>query len=315
MLPQSGTMDPNALWSWSFLLWRSRSLEMRVSWLVGVVVLFQAVEFLRGGHPWLVPCALAIFPLSMLLHALAHIGMARLVGGSCSMCVLSVMNEIASLQVPMNAAKHLAVALIGPLVSLVLWLASDLALHFVQNTTGATLLGVVERTNFYLCFLNLFACSMFDGARMWRAVLWPLVGLARAIRATNWLAYGSAGLFLLLGAWAQDWLLFMVGVFCMIATISEHRSIRLGFDPVLQIEPEYFINRRRPDSWWSRWQARRRVRAQERIEHQEAMEQETLDRLLAKVSVHGLPALTEAERGVLQAISRKQRQRQESAVP
>ena len=315
MLPQSATMDPNALWSWSFLLWRSTSLEMRVSWMVCVVVLFQAVAFLQSGHPWLIPCALGIFPLSILLHALAHIGMARLVGGSCDLCVLSVLNDISSLQVPMNPAKQLVVAAVGPLVSLVLWLASDLVLHFVENPTGATLLSVVERTNFILCFLNLFACSLFDGARLWRALLWPLVGLSRAIRATNWLAYGSAAFFLAFGLWYQSWLLFFLGVFCMIATVSEHRSIRLGFDPVLQIEPEYFVNRRRPDSWWSRWQVRRRVRAQERIERQEALEQETLDRLLAKVSVHGLPALTEAERNVLQAISRKQRQRQESAVP
>jgi Zn-dependent protease len=308
-------MDPNALWSWSFLLWRSTSLEMRVSWMVGVVVLFQAAAFLQAGHPWLIPFALVIFPGAILVHALAHIGMARLVGGSCDLCVLSVLNEIASLQVPMNAAKQMVVAAIGPLVSLVLGLASALSVQFVHDDFWATLLQAVARTNLMLCFVNLFACSLFDGARLWRAVLWPLVGLSRAIRATNWLAYGSAGFFLVYGVWTQSWLLFLLGVFCMVATVSEHRSIRLGFDPVLQIEPEYFINRRRPDSWWSRWQARRRVRAQERIEQQEALEQETLDRLLAKVSVHGLPALTEAERGALQAISRKQRARQESPVP
>jgi hypothetical protein len=108
---------------------------------------------------------------------------------------------------------------------------------------------------------------------------------------------------------------FVLGLMCFIVTVNEHRSVRLGFDPVLQVEYDSISQGRRSRSWFSRWKARRRQRAEQALEREEAAERDLLDRLLAKVSEHGLQALNDQERGVLHKISRRQRERQEAEIP
>lgn len=331
-------MDSNAFWSWSMLLWRTRSLELRVSWTMFAWMLIDAVQFARSGSWLMIPFAVLVPGLSMYLHAMAHVGMARLVGGSADLTVLAIINDRTQMTVPLNPAKQFAAAAAGPMISLVLWLASALAAFVFMPSAGREpsglassagflfpgsahaaalgwqIVGYVATVNFWIFALNLLACSVFDGARMWRAMFWPLVGLTRAVRWTVMLSYGCSLLMVGLGVWAPDWMLLLFGIFCLLATVSEHRSVRLGFDPVLQIEYESLSQNRRSRSWLSRWNARRRQRAELRREREEAAEQELLDRLLTKVSEHGLHSLTDQERTTLQKISRKQRERQEAGM-
>ncbi len=304
----------NAFWSWSLKLYRTSSLEVRASWLMGIWILFDIMEFSQVGLWLMVPFALIVPLLSMYLHAMAHIAMARLVGGSADRTVLSMINDITSMQVPLTPGKQFTVGAAGPLVSLVLWLSGALIAQWLgpQHLSGQ-IATYVAKTNFWIVVVNMLACAFCDGARIWRAILWPIVGLSRAIRWTVVLSFACSILLIIFGVWMRDLLLVMVGIMCLLTTIQEHRSVKLGFDPILQVEFDA-IEGRRSQSWFGRWQQRRKVRAQERQEHEENEEQEILDRLLIKVSEHGLPALTEAERGALQRISRKQKARQETGI-
>ena len=90
-------------------------------------------------------------------------------------------------------------------------------------------------------------------------------------------------------------------------------AVRSGFDPVLPAELDG-LTAASTRSWFSRWQAKRQRRRQERHDREEREEREVLDRLLAKVSEQGLPALTPAERTQLQRISKRQKERQEAEV-
>ncbi len=302
-------MEPNSFWSWSMLLWRTRSLEVRASWMLFVWMLFDAVRFARFDGWSMVPFAFIVPPVSMYLHAMAHVGMARLVGGRADQTVLSVINDSTQMSVPLTPAKQFAVAAAGPAVSLVLCLTSMLvvlvcaphamrdqllpsAANWFPVPSGALILavlGYVAQVNAFIFAFNLLACAIFDGARMWRALLWPLIGLGRAVRATVVLSYVSSLFLLIWGVWVTSWCLLIFGLYCLLVTINEHRSVRLGFDPVLQIEYDNLSQHRRSRSWLSRWNARRRQRAEQRREREEIAEQELLDRLLTKVSEHGLP--------------------------
>src|SRR5580700_11158622 len=125
-------MDSTSFWNWSALLWRTRTLEVRMSWTLMVVMLFDVVRFARDTEWWMIPAAVIVPPLAMYLHAMAHVGMARLVGGSADRTVLALFNDQTSLSVPLTPAKQAAVAGAGPAVSLVLWLACALLAPFLS---------------------------------------------------------------------------------------------------------------------------------------------------------------------------------------
>jgi hypothetical protein len=322
-------MDSTSIWNWSAPLWRTRTLEVRMSWTLMVAMLFDMVRFAQWHAWWMIIPAVIIPPLTMYLHAMAHVGMARLVGGSADRTVLALLNDQTSLSVPFTAAKQAAVAGAGPALSLVLWLACALVAPFLSShqehasiafflpprydePLSFWITSYAAGWNSLLFIVNLLACAIFDGARLWRAALWPLFGLVRAVRWTVWLSYACSIGILALAVWGQSWLLLFCGVACLFTTIQEHRSVRLGFDPVLQVEYESVGERRRPRSWFAQWKARRRQRAEQAREREEQAEQDLLDALLAKVSEHGLQALSERERNLLHSISRKQRERQEA---
>ncbi len=307
-------MDTSFL-NWSLKLYRTSTLEVRASWLLGVWMLFDAVRFAHTSQWWLIPFAFIVPIISMYIHAMAHVVMVRLVGGSADRTTLSVINDQTDMQVPLNPAKQLAVGASGPLISLVLWLSAE-ALYYAIATPQSFawfLIAYIALTNKYITLINLLACAMCDGARIWRAILWPLFGLGRAIRWTVLLSYLCSIVIIGLGIYLTDLLLLVIGIMCLMTTISEHRSVKLGFDPIFNIEFDT-INESRSQSWFGRWQQRRRLRAIERRSQEVSDEQEIVDKLLEKVSVQGLPSLTEQERTTLNRISKKQKQREKTEI-
>jgi hypothetical protein len=305
----------NSILNWSLKLYRTSTLEVRASWLLGVWMLFDAVNFAHQGLWLLLPFAILVPLLSMYIHAIAHVTMARLVGGSADSTVLSMINDQTDLQIPLTPGKQLAVGAAGPLISLVLWL-SAFALFHVATTPGtfaANLTSYVSNTNCFITLVNLLACAFADGARIWRAILWPLFGLGRAIRWTVMLSYVCSVLITVYGIYATNYLLFFCGLMSIITTVVEHKSIKLGFDPIFNIEFDS-IHESRSQSWFGRWQQRRRVRALERRSQEVSAEQDIVDKLLEKVSIQGLPALTEQERATLNRISKKQKQREKTEI-
>lgn len=306
-------MDQTSILGWTFLLWRGASLEIRASWMLLIWMLFDAVIFIHGRQWEMLPFAVIVPFFSMLLHALGHVATARLVGGSAEVTTLSVLNDSTRMDLPLSPAKHFAAGAAGPLVSLVLWLSSSLINKNLDPGIATSVCTYVAWTNLRILEINLLACAMFDGARIWRAVLWPLFGLMRAVRITVWLSYISAVFILVTAVYTTDGLWLFVGLVCFIGTIYEHRSVRSGYDPVLPAELDG-LTAASTRSWFSRWQAKRQRRRQERHDREERAEREVLDRLLAKVSEQGLPGLTPAERTQLQRISKRQKQRQEAEV-
>ena len=312
-------VEGHGFWSWAMPLGRFAGIRFFLHWTAIVTVLFglsamAKVAFEYGGFAWfLLPVGVAIPLFSLAFHALAHIGIARAIGGGISECQLWCLGERCDYQLPLRPAPQIAVAAAGPVASLILWLGAAFWIH--QSTPGPigqAVLGQIEYLNFLLFFFNLLTIPFFDGARMWRGVLWPILGLRQAVVACVWLGY-AAGLILgLYGIYAESFMMVMFAAMCIFAVALDHRAVREGYDPTLEVETA-FAGGRSGSGWWSKWRAERERMAHERSSRLEQEERELLDRLLAKVSEHGLPSLTARERAQLQAISKHQRERETSS--
>jgi hypothetical protein len=222
---------------------------------------------------------------------------------------------------PMHAGRQFFVAAAGPLTTFMIMapcllivqqgFIPDVQTAYARQGLLMATLAYTASINLFILLFNLLPCYPLDGGRMLRAALWPLIGLRRAGFVTVWTAYVCvAGLFV----WAavgNQMILLVLCFLLLFNIVKEHAALRSGFDPYLG---ELADDETAGSTWIERWSERRRAQAQERRERQEREEQEVLDRLLAKVSEHGLPSLTPAERESLQRISRLQKARQETGI-
>lgn len=303
--------------NWSFLLLRLRALEVRVSWLLPVWMLFDAIRFSQAHAGSLVPFAFVVPPLVMLVHAAGHLLGTRLAGGTLNSTVLSCLNNQDDIQVPLRPWSHLLAGIGGPLANLAVlgacWgVQSALGDPWTLNPFAFSPFGPLEtsltdylaRTTLAVLLLNLLACYPFDGHRWWRGLLWLLMPMRRAVHASVVLAFISVILLFVMAAWFTSFLILFIGIASLMMTIQDRQRVAEGLDPVFGVDPRY--GGQAPASTWAH---RRAAAREERLHEELAAEQEVLDHLLAKVSEHGLPSLTNAERKQLQRISRRQKDR------
>ncbi len=298
------------------------------------MMVFGAVGFVRSSMPQFIPLAIIIPFAVVFAHAWGQVIMSRLVGGNTEHSVLWALGSQSSLRIPVRPGPQFATAMSGIVVCLVIWLVCELSVRALiphwqwtpeylnGSVRGGILgsaagfigaaLGYMAMMSFGVMLWNLIPSMFFDGGRLWRAALWPMLGLRRAVRVTIAGGFVSSAGIIVLAIMGVDMLFLVFGLMMLFATIFEHRSVQGGYDPVLETEPGYVSSRPSRPSWFGRWRERRREAREQRIEQEEAREQEILDRLLVKVSEHGLPSLTAQERDTLQAISKKQKQRVES---
>lgn len=311
-------MESASLLNWSFRLFRVFALEVRVHWswfLLPALALMWAIR--DGMHWWWLPFTVVVPFASILAHEFGHSFMARLVGGDSQLIVMWAMGGLASCEIPATPGRRFAVAAAGPLVSFVIFaicalvvnqgLAPDPGAVLVARGELLSLVSYTAALNLGLLLFNLLPAHPLDGGAMLRAALWPVLGLRRAIMATIVIAYVIiAGM----AVWAVtrgDLVVLAIALLLLAKVVQEHVAMLRGFDPYLG-QADDFDTQGRPllESWMARCRERRR----EKDEKATAAEQRILDTLLAKVSQHGLPALSEQERATLQRISKHQRARQ-----
>lgn len=290
-----------AFWSWSLPGGRWLGCTWRLHWTLLAFALFDAVGLALRGLPWHWWWAgPLVLPIAVLGHELGHRAALRLVGGQSGLVTLWPLGGIDDAFVPPRPAPQLLYAAAGPLASALLWGLATLAAARLGGGTGL-LLAALATASLWLALANLVPIRPLDGGRLWRALLWPLVGRRAAVRGT--LALGWVALALLV-AWAllaQQPLLFLVAILMGVVLYREGQLIRWGHDPDGVDEALA-----RPGLWarWRRWRAEQ---AALRDERRRAAAQAELDRLLAKVSQQGLAALTDRERQRLREISERLR--------
>ena len=221
----------------------------------GVLVILVLVGFALGvwHFPTLYPgepawsyalagsAAALLLVFSILVHELSHAVVAQANGIKVERIVLWLLGGVSELRgEPRTPAVDLAVAVVGPLTSLVLsgvfGLAAVGALAVIgQGLTSATL-AYLAAINVLLAVFNLVPAAPLDGGRVLRATVWWLTGnrvKAAVIAARAGRIFGLALIVLgiggaLLWGWFGGLWLALIGFFLVNAAMAEEQSVTVG---------------------------------------------------------------------------------------
>lgn len=221
----------------------------------GVLVILVLVGFALGlwHFPTLYPgepawayvaagtAAALLLVLSILVHELAHAVVAQANGIEVERIVLWLLGGVSQLRgEPRTPAVDLAVAVVGPLTSLVLGGVFGLA---AAGSLAAIGVGLISATfaylaviNVLLALFNLVPAAPLDGGRVLRAGVWWLTGnrtRAAVIAARAGRFFGLALIVLgvggaLLWGWFGGLWLALVGFFLVNAAMAEEQSVTVG---------------------------------------------------------------------------------------
>jgi Zn-dependent protease/CBS domain-containing protein len=202
------------------------SINIDWSWLlIFALISWSLASAFRGVHPewgltmsWgLGMLAAFLFFISVLAHELAHAVLARAMGIPVRNITLFLFGGVSNIQrEPQSPIVELAIAIIGPLTSLVLggiFLAlgaGSVALRTVgpgDFATAVSRLGAFSTIfvwlgsiNLLLAIFNLIPGFPLDGGRVVRSILWAATGnLYKATRWASWLGQAVAWILILSG--------------------------------------------------------------------------------------------------------------------
>jgi Zn-dependent protease len=195
------------------------SINIDLSWLI---ILFLFTWILASGYvhnlsglteseAWELGLVTALgFFLCIVLHELGHALVARKVGIPIRGITLFLLGGVAEMTgEPPSAGREFAMAIAGPLVSVVL--AVTFLILWILGTAGAwakELLAVLEnlwQINVAVLIFNLIPAFPLDGGRIFRSLIWGITGHLR--RATYWSSMIGRGF---------AWFLIFLGVFALV---------------------------------------------------------------------------------------------------
>jgi len=321
----------------SFELARLGSLRVRVNlWFLPLLPLFP----LRYGFT-LGSVVLAVLVVSILLHELGHVLLARLTGGSASEIHLSPIGGLAMVQPGRGLFAQLVTIAAGPFINLMICLAvfpryyAPSALWGILNPLEFPIakfteeqwlseLGLVTFTiNWILFLVNLLPILPLDGGRMIRSLMATRIHPELVDRSAVRASIVFAGLLALVGLYG-DWssVVFLGAALMMVNLVQffEHEAIDredesfLGYD---FSEGYTSLDRSAPASNSSatqrslleQWRERRRQQREQALRRQQEEAERQLDELLAKVHAHGMNSLSPHEQHLLRQVSDLLRER------
>lgn len=180
------------------------------SWLIifGLITLTlsrmfaEQVPNLRNIDYWLMAAGTAIaFFVCILLHEMGHSLVAQATGQPVAGITLFLFGGVAEMTEPKTALREFAIAIAGPLVSLVLSATFGLLRYFGSEVWSPAALVIFEYLfviNAVVILFNMIPAFPLDGGRVLRSILWAATGDLR--RATYVAAMcGSAFAWLLMG--------------------------------------------------------------------------------------------------------------------
>lgn len=188
-----------------------------ISWTLAANVFPQQAPGLGAAAYWTIGIIAAVLLFaSVLLHELAHSLVARRRGLKVDSITLFIFGGVSNLtQEPLNAGDEFAIAIVGPLTSLVLAAVFFVvAQFFAPQSLVGLIFGYLASANALLGVFNLVPGFPLDGGRVFRSIVW---GASHSLRrgtlvasyagqAVGWLliAYGVLSIFgggLINGVW------------------------------------------------------------------------------------------------------------------
>jgi Zn-dependent protease/predicted transcriptional regulator len=236
----------------SFGQFRGIAVGLHYSWfLIAALISFSLAGHFGQTHPdwsmarvWGVALiTAALFFATLLAHELSHALVAQFHGLPVRSITLFALGGMASIEREANSAKtEFLVAIVGPIVSFVIGLASIAAAWSLgwsyQNGAGmvGSILGWLGSINVLLALFNLIPGYPLDGGRVLRSALWAMYKDAdRATRHAARVGQAVGGVFIAWGlvqfvlyaAFGGLWLA-AIGWFLMMAAEASYAEVTLG---------------------------------------------------------------------------------------
>lgn len=272
----------------------------------------------------------------VLLHEFGHCFSARWVGGEADEIIMHPLGGVALAQPPHRPLPTFITVAGGPAVNLVICLVTGLALWLTfrmvpWNPFGAGFAEQIIRNpslwehfhtwgrwvfwaysvSWFLFVFNLLPIFPLDGGQMVQAALWPKFGYYKSMLfacTTGMVAAPIAGAYAL--ATVQI-LLLVLAVMGFLTCLQMRRQL-LAEGPYAFGEMEFGASLySEPAPARTRHLSKRVIKRAQKREAREREEQEKVDRILEKVSVHGMNSLTWWERRTLRKATENQRRREQ----
>lgn len=225
--------------SWSFSLGRVFGTELRVhaTFFLLLAWIGTATWLAEGPGPALANLAFVVALFACVVaHELGHALMARRFGIRTPDITLLPIGGMARMErIPENPRQEIAVALAGPALNVLIWLALVL-LFGVQgdpstlvslNATDQSFFERLAAINLFLVVFNLIPAFPMDGGRVFRAVLASSMGRVRATRLAARAGQIIAFLFGYLGLVGGNPILILIAIFVFTAAMAESSDVEL----------------------------------------------------------------------------------------
>jgi|GEM_PF-332008 len=325
-----------ALFNWSFGGGTYGPVRVRLHFWLLLFLVLQFADAIHAIGP-LASVLLTVATLAALVvHEIGHMLFARFAGGEHNEFVIGPFGNMLPPSHPpgawpmfiahtggilMNFAAafctYFALVIITHSVAMPTFINPVLALFYLPGGGafygGNLAVGMLYSfyiMNLVLMYLNLLPFFWFDGGYILQAVLAPATGAYQAVNITCWAGMIIAALMLtlqLLGG--PSILAILVWIMLFFSSLTMLRQLRADPTGLLsQLQPSVERSRQRS--------IRQRLRSgawgkkvKKRVE-EEQKEQDEIDRILAKVSQHGLASLTWKEKRHLRLATQRQQERE-----
>jgi Zn-dependent protease len=324
----------------SFPVGRIAGIAVRVHIIFVIVAALRMLGALGEGHALWTLRWISLLFVSVLLHELGHCFGCRATGGRADRILMWPLGGLAFLSPPRRPWPEFVTVVCGPLVNLVICVAS---LAWLTASTGWANVpvsldpftmwvgppeGLVNGfladlfvVNYALLLFNLAMLFYpFDGGRLVQTAIWAASDYPTSMWWALRIGVAGAGVVLVVGVLQAELLLAAIAVFGFLVCWEQLRSpageSRLGGALGMEAEDEPWRAslkddadelRERSPSWLERRRARRAAKRRKREAEAEAQLQSEVDRILEKVKQHGMHSLEPGERRTLQRATQKQR--------
>ncbi len=316
---------------------RVLGITVRIHMLFVLYVGFRLLDAGRSGDLRTELLFLGLLFGIVLLHEIGHCLGARAVGGHAEDILMWPLGGLAYASAPMRPWPQFVTVAAGPAVNVVLCLLSAGVILAATNghlwpplnplsgewiRTGPfdapawlPYVMLFYRVNLFLLAFNLLPIFPLDGGQIFQALLWPLVGLQRATILACQVGLVGAALFVYLALRGEGSILFFIALF---GGLTCWQRLQAALQGMLYEDPVYIRSGSDGRTFWDRLLGRRRRPGRlpsdqinpnpggwEARQAQRAAEEAELDRILKKVSEHGIHSLSYVERQTLERITRE----------
>jgi stage IV sporulation protein FB len=330
----------DAPWTWSIPVARIAGITIRVHvifFLYAIIMLLQSLP--AGGATkltfWPTALSIGVLFVVVLAHELGHCLACRLTGGQVDEVLMWPLGGLALCQSAPRWSAHLATALGGPCVNVLLcavcgsmlgillqnhtqdWLAIAISnpLHpmatigKLSNGDWSLLtLATINEVSMIMLVLNLLPIFPLDGGRIVQSALWPRLGYSRSMLVSLRIGYIAAILLGIYGAVVREWAAVAIALFGGVICFNTQRQLQWSDSEVELEDDEYALSPHGPaEPEAIPGAATRRERQAQRLAMREQQEAQEVDRILQKIGESGMPSLTRAEKELLHRVTERKR--------